>query len=353
MTDSHHLLDAWLIEGAVGDPPRELAVHASVCDSCARRLGAFDSLAGVDVGAAGSPPPIRPPTRVAVAMAWARLGTAVAGTVVAGILIVFGATQLVGFMGTLSPAPSGGVAVASLSGAVAGNTGGPPTGQPEPAAEPSIDESPLPTFIVLPSLAPQATPLSAPGTPTLFLGAVGTNSISMSWSSGFGGPVQKWEVWRRSGAQDWFKLAELQPTQNAVTNTVLASGVTYEYRVRAVNSSWFGSYSNIISATTTVISTPTPTPPPTPPPTPTPTPQCSDGIDNDGDGYIDTLDPSCLGNPLGPSEAPVQLHQCNDGLDNDSDGYVDFAGGDPSCTGPFDDTEDVPDPPPSQPPPSP
>jgi Fibronectin type III domain len=275
MTDSHHLLEEWLVEGAVGDPPRELAVHASVCESCARRLGAFDSLAGVDVGAAGSPPPLRPLTRLTIALAWARTGTAVAGVVVAGILVVFGATQLVGIMGILSPPPSGGVAVVSPSGVVAGDTGGPPSGQPEPAVEPSIGEAtPLPTFIALPSLAPQATPLPVPGTPTLFLGAVGTNSISMSWSSGFGGPVQKWEVWRRSGVQDWFKLAELLPAQNAVTNTGLASGVTFQYRVRAVNASYFGSYSNIISATTTVISTPTPTPPPppTPPPTPTPPP---------------------------------------------------------------------------------
>lgn len=37
----------------------------------------------------------------------------------------------------------------------------------------------------------------------------------------------------------------------------------------------------------------TPTIPPTPEPTSTPAPQCSDGLDNDGDGYIDMQDREC------------------------------------------------------------
>lgn len=59
----------------------------------------------------------------------------------------------------------------------------------------------------------------------------------------------------------------------------------------------------------TVISAPTPTPTPTPVITPTPTPilpptptptlyQCSDGKDNDGDGYIDCDDPGCYRNDI-------------------------------------------------------
>lgn len=54
--------------------------------------------------------------------------------------------------------------------------------------------------------------------------------------------------------------------------------------------------------------TPAPTPPPTQEPTPAPTAECSDGIDNDGDGLIDygldvlVNDPGCL-SPLGDSES--------------------------------------------------
>ena len=84
-----------------------------------------------------------------------------------------------------------------------------------------------------------------------------------------------------------------------------------------------------------------------------PVPACSDGWDNDGDGFIDfdggasvnggvplgLPDPGCR-NALGTTESP----QCQDGVDNDGDGFVDFDGGasanggvavaapDPQCT---------------------
>jgi hypothetical protein len=272
--DSHHLLEAWLAEGADGDPPREVAVHAAVCDSCARRLGAFDALALVDVAGAGSPPPLPARSRIVVGLAWARVGAAIAGTVVAGIIVVFAASQLVGFVGTL-PAPSDGVALgsASLDGAEGPDQG---TSGPEPADEPSFagpTPTPIPSFIPLPSLEPQATPLPAPAAPSLFRGTVTQTSISISWTNGAGGgPVQKWEIWRRTGSGAWFKLGELAASVHALTNTGLAPGMTYSYRIRAVNVSWFGPYSNVVTGTTL---TPPPTPPPTPtavPPTPTPEP---------------------------------------------------------------------------------
>jgi hypothetical protein len=60
--------------------------------------------------------------------------------------------------------------------------------------------------------------------------------------------------------------------------------------------------------------------------------QCSDGIDNDGDGSVDhPEDPGCAGqNAL--EEAPA----CDDGLDNDGDGFADWDGAgfthpDPDC----------------------
>lgn len=58
-------------------------------------------------------------------------------------------------------------------------------------------------------------------------------------------------------------------------------------------------------------------------------PQCSDGIDNDGDGLIDEDDPGCISdsdnNEFNESSEP----QCSDGIDNDGDGLVDAA--DPGC----------------------
>jgi hypothetical protein len=58
---------------------------------------------------------------------------------------------------------------------------------------------------------------------------------------------------------------------------------------------------------------------------------CTDGIDNDGDGAIDCADSDCAGTPGCVSEV------CTDGVDNDGDGRVDCADSDcavdPACVG--------------------
>jgi hypothetical protein len=53
--------------------------------------------------------------------------------------------------------------------------------------------------------------------------------------------------------------------------------------------------------------------------------ECDDGIDNDGDGLVDMADPGC---PF--PEASPENPQCNDGIDNNGDGRIDVA--DPNCT---------------------
>jgi len=62
---------------------------------------------------------------------------------------------------------------------------------------------------------------------------------------------------------------------------------------------------------------------------------CSDGIDNDGDGFVDHPDdPGCTG-PEDASE--LGTTQCDDGIDNDGDGAIDLD--DPNCSGPSDNQE--------------
>jgi len=67
-------------------------------------------------------------------------------------------------------------------------------------------------------------------------------------------------------------------------------------------------------------------------PPPTDCPQCDDGLDNDGDGWVDVLtDPGCFDEAM-TFEDP----QCDDGIDNDGDGLVDWdgfgsGGPDPQC----------------------
>ena len=51
-------------------------------------------------------------------------------------------------------------------------------------------------------------------------------------------------------------------------------------------------------------------------------PECSDGIDNDGDGDIDLADPGCFGGGGGGNESPNP--ECSDGVDNDGDGNTDY-----------------------------
>jgi len=68
--------------------------------------------------------------------------------------------------------------------------------------------------------------------------------------------------------------------------------------------------------------------------------ECSDGIDNDGDGLIDVADPDCHTdknaaniksyNPNNFSESSFAFKtECNDGIDNDGDGLIDIK--DPNC----------------------
>lgn len=62
--------------------------------------------------------------------------------------------------------------------------------------------------------------------------------------------------------------------------------------------------------------------------------ECTDGIDNDGDGWLDSDDPDCS---TGNAEVAYSTNECNDMIDNDSDGLVDAE--DPDCDDAHDDNE--------------
>ncbi len=141
--DPHIQLEEWLVDGAANDPPREMAFHASMCDECLSRLNAFDSLAAVDVGAAGSPPPLIAPTRVVVGLAWARLAMAAVGGILALLLVVAGASQLIGFVGHANKPDASLVAVASAT-EMQTDSGPVGTFGPGPATEPSPSIGPTP-----------------------------------------------------------------------------------------------------------------------------------------------------------------------------------------------------------------
>ncbi len=64
---------------------------------------------------------------------------------------------------------------------------------------------------------------------------------------------------------------------------------------------------------------------------------CKDGVDNDGDGFIDADDPACAAGVGSESPDPVTT-QCDDGVNNDDDGLIDFPA-DPGCASTDDDDE--------------
>ncbi|MBU1643912.1 MAG: tandem-95 repeat protein [Nanoarchaeota archaeon] len=67
------------------------------------------------------------------------------------------------------------------------------------------------------------------------------------------------------------------------------------------------------------------------------TPQCSDQLDNDGDGLVDLNDPGCSDLSDDDETNSSSVPQCNDGIDNDGDGLVDL--NDPGCSDLSDDDE--------------
>lgn len=100
--DLHARFDDWLVAGAEGEPPRDLAVHASGCDSCLRSLAAIDSLQAIDIGAAPSPPlgMVAPAGRESLARTLRYAVGAVA-------VVLLGTSVAIGASGLLRPTPLG------------------------------------------------------------------------------------------------------------------------------------------------------------------------------------------------------------------------------------------------------
>ena len=60
--------------------------------------------------------------------------------------------------------------------------------------------------------------------------------------------------------------------------------------------------------------------------------ECDDGIDNDGDRFVDLTDPGCSSKD--DKNELDYTKQCDDGIDNDGDKFVDMA--DYGCVNPID-----------------
>jgi len=236
MNEAHRRFREWLTGGAEGDPPRDVAVHASVCAECSSWIAALDLLSAVDTGKASMPaePVGREHSRLVVGV---RLAGATAVLFSAAILGV-GVSQLIGVSH-----PNGPVAQASPTPDqnVLGETATPQPSPPSAAPTPQDTLTPLGTPFPTPPLG--ATPAPTPYW-TYF------PPYPTPYPTPFATP---------------FATPTGQPTP-------------------------------VPTAVPTPVPTAVPTPVPTLEPTPVPTPvpaACADGLDNDGDTLIDMADPEC------------------------------------------------------------
>jgi hypothetical protein len=155
MNEAHQRFRDWLTAGAEGEPPRDVAVHASVCTECRRSIAALDLLAVVNPGMASMPAEPMGPERGRLEMA-GRLVGATAILFSAAILGV-GVSQLIG----VSHANNAPVAQASATPDqnVLGATATPLPSEAIPTPTPQETLTPLGTPVPTPRPNPIATPV--------------------------------------------------------------------------------------------------------------------------------------------------------------------------------------------------
>ena len=144
MSDPHGRFVAWLLDGASGDPPRDLAVHASLCASCMQLVAAHDALARIDVGRAPLPPWRPPAIRRALVRQAGRFAAATASMVLLGGAVILGASQILAGRAGNGQERAGGVLAAS--------------GSPEASASSGLPGSPSASGSATPSASPSASP---------------------------------------------------------------------------------------------------------------------------------------------------------------------------------------------------
>jgi len=204
----HERFRAWLDDGAIGEPARDLAIHAAVCPVCAAWVRAQDALATIDTGLAPLPSSRPEPAAAPGGLRHARRYAAAAGgLVVTGGLVAFGVTQILSGSVTFFPQRAQEVLGATGSPALASvgvprstpvspsllatatetatprplPTPGPALDTPRatprttPAAHPTPGSTPTPVPTATPAQTPVATPVRT-ATPTATPGVTATPS---------------------------------------------------------------------------------------------------------------------------------------------------------------------------------
>ena len=156
-----------------------------------------------------------------------------------------------------------------------------------------------------------------------------TNKVVVTWvPPAPSGPITGYKLYRDTVPNTPCTVPldlALPVTPEAFDDFDVVPGVIYYYSVRGVTAAGNGLCSNIDPGYALT--------------------ECSDGIDNDGDGLSDLSDPGCDG-PGDTDENDPDGPACDDGIDNDGDGKIDFSvdgTGDRGCDSPGDPDENDPD----------
>jgi hypothetical protein len=166
MNDPHARFAAWLAAGAFGEPPRDLALHASVCPECIRSIAAIDLLGEIDPGRAKMPFWDGVDEEPGGLIRAGRFAAAAAGVMLLAVVIGIGASQLI-----VGARASDGVAFTSetpAQGELAGT--GTPAASPDltspsasiATASATPSEVPFGTPVTLPTARPTPRPTAAP-----------------------------------------------------------------------------------------------------------------------------------------------------------------------------------------------
>jgi hypothetical protein len=273
----HARFRSWLTAGAVGEPDPQVAAHAISCESCRNAIAAMDALQAINTARPDLPIVAPHPSPAPTRWAWAR------HVFPAAAVLVLAAAQVAGSGTVLAPGAVSGDSPPSIWHAVFGGAGDTPSTSASPSAS-AADGSDNP--LAPGSGEPQAVPGGQVVPPWLFV--PGATPVPLTPSSAPGSSP----------------LPGSQPP---------------------------GASS---SPSSTSPPPPTATPPPPTPPPPTPPPP--------------TPEPTPLPPPPTPEPTANQAPECSDGIDNDGDGLIDFGpfvpplgNNDPGCLGPDDNSEEL------------
>jgi hypothetical protein len=285
MNDPHARFSAWLTAGAHGEPPRDLALHASVCPECTGAIAAMDLLSQIDPGRAKMPFWEGPDEEPGGLIRAARFAAAAAGVMLVAVVVGIGATQLIvgvrgsdgvalssetpqqgvlGGGGSPAASPDAGSAPASTATPTASPSDEPGTQftittalpTPRPTVAPTRTPRPTPTPTVTPSSTPTPTdtpsPTPSPSPASTVPYAIGdlvaapgvtSGTIDLSWSApGNGGsPILSYNVYRGtiSGGETFL----LSTSGTSFVDSAPNAGTNYYY-ITAVNSVGEGAPSN-------------------------------------------------------------------------------------------------------------